>query len=102
VVLTTLHGSKGLEWDNVAIVDCNVKSIPSPKVDTEEGIEEERRLMYVGMTRAIHRLELHTHGERSHYLDELLLDRLLPVKWVRYLADPHEPGYGPFSDINAA
>ena len=102
VVLTTLHGSKGLEWDNVAIVDCNVKSIPSPKVDTEEGIEEERRLMYVGMTRAIHRLELHTHGGRSHYLDELLLDRLLPVKWVRYLADPNEPGYGPFSDINAA
>lgn len=84
VVLTTLHGAKGLEWDNVAIIDVNKGNIPSDKSDTEQGIEEERRLMYVGMTRAINRLELYTHGQGSIYLDELMLDQTLTIDWQRY------------------
>lgn len=60
----------------MAIIDVNDKNIPSEKSDTAAGMEEERRLMFVGMTRAIHRLELYTHGRHSHYIDELMLDEL--------------------------
>ncbi|MBL1875137.1 ATP-dependent helicase, partial [Klebsiella pneumoniae] len=52
ICLCTLHGSKGLEWKKVIIINCNHDQIPSPKVIGEEGIEEERRLFFVGMTRA--------------------------------------------------
>lgn len=51
VEIATLHSSKGLEWDNVYIPDVNEGNIPHRGSDSE-GIEEERRLLYVGMTRA--------------------------------------------------
>lgn len=93
VVLTTLHSSKGLEWDNVAIIDVNDKNIPSEKSDTAAGMEEERRLMFVGMTRAIHRLELYSHGRHSHYIDELMLDDSLTIQWEEFVE--HEGASGP-------
>ena len=49
VCLYTIHGSKGLEFDNVWIVGTETTTIPSPK---NANYEEERRLMYVAMTRA--------------------------------------------------
>lgn len=49
VALFTMHSSKGLEFNNVWIVGCDVETIPSPKSDN---YSEERRLMYVAMTRA--------------------------------------------------
>lgn len=51
VEIATIHSSKGLEWDNVYIPDVNEGNIPHRGSDSE-GIEEERRLLYVGMTRA--------------------------------------------------
>ncbi|MEW5890672.1 MAG: ATP-dependent helicase [Pseudomonadota bacterium] len=48
VVLTTMHGAKGLEWERVWIVSAEEKVIP----DEKAAVEEERRLMYVAMTRA--------------------------------------------------
>ena len=48
----TLHGAKGLEFERVLILDCNEGSLPSEKAVTKEQIEEERRLFYVGLTRA--------------------------------------------------
>ena len=42
---------QGLEWKKVLIINCNHDQIPSPKVIGDEGIEEERRLYFVGMTR---------------------------------------------------
>lgn len=57
VHIMTYHASKGLEFDNVFLADCNEGIIPYKKCITEEEIEEERRLFYVAMTRA--RFHLH-------------------------------------------
>ncbi len=56
VVLSTLHASKGLEFDTVFLTDVNEGVIPDKKALTPEALEEERRLFYVGMTRAKRRL----------------------------------------------
>lgn len=52
VTLTTLHSSKGLEFEVVYIIDVNEGVMPYKKAILDEDIEEERRLFYVGMTRA--------------------------------------------------
>ncbi|MGN0292428.1 MAG: ATP-dependent helicase [Lachnospiraceae bacterium] len=52
VVLSTMHGSKGLEYDTVYIIDANEGITPHEKAVLDEDIEEERRLFYVAMTRA--------------------------------------------------
>lgn len=52
VKLMTLHGSKGLEFKTVWLPDLNEGIIPSRNATTSEQIEEERRMLYVGMTRA--------------------------------------------------
>lgn len=52
VTLATLHSSKGLEFENVYIIDANEGIMPYKKAVLEKDIEEERRLFYVGMTRA--------------------------------------------------
>lgn len=58
VTLATLHASKGLEFDEVFILDCNENVIPYKKASLETDIEEERRLFYVGMTRAKKKLHI--------------------------------------------
>ncbi|MBR2256783.1 MAG: ATP-dependent helicase [Blautia sp.] len=52
VALSTLHASKGLEYKKVYIINVNEESIPYKKAVLPEAMEEERRLFYVGMTRA--------------------------------------------------
>jgi DNA helicase-2/ATP-dependent DNA helicase PcrA len=56
VTMSTLHGSKGLEWDVVFIIGLVDGVFPSKYVETNEALEEERRLFYVGITRARQRL----------------------------------------------
>lgn len=58
VTLSTLHASKGLEYDRVYIMNVNEGSIPYKKAVLQEALEEERRLFYVGMTRAKKELTL--------------------------------------------
>jgi DNA helicase-2/ATP-dependent DNA helicase PcrA len=59
VVLSTVHQAKGLEWHAVFILNVSDKSFPHPRAAREPGgIEEERRLFYVAITRAKRRLYL--------------------------------------------
>lgn len=78
VCLSTMHKSKGLEWDNVFITGCTEGTVPYRKAVLPLEIEEERRLFYVAMTRAKHNLILSCHkssgkngfGKPSRFLTE--------------------------------
>lgn len=65
VTLASLHAAKGLEWDTVFLAGCSDGFLPIAMADTAEAIEEERRLMYVGMTRARRELRLSWAGART-------------------------------------
>ncbi len=58
LVLSTIHQAKGLEWDTVIILDVLENYLPNRRALEEGGIEEERRLFYVALTRAKNRLYL--------------------------------------------
>ncbi len=61
VILSTIHGVKGMEFKNVYIMNCIEDTIPH---SSNENMEEERRLFYVGITRAIDELYLFTPRSR--------------------------------------
>jgi DNA helicase-2/ATP-dependent DNA helicase PcrA len=71
VHLLTLHRAKGLEFDAVFIPRLEEKELPSRQARTPAEIDEERRLLYVGMTRAKRTLWLSWSGKRSRFLAEL-------------------------------
>ena len=78
VTLATLHSAKGLEFKYVFIIDANEGIMPYKKAVLEKEVEEERRLFYVGMTRAIENLticaveEIHNKEvDRSRFIDEI-------------------------------
>lgn len=60
VTLSTFHSSKGLEYRNVYLIDVNEGIVPYKKAILEKDIEEERRLFYVGMTRAKEKLSIYS------------------------------------------
>ena len=66
-VLMTLHKSKGLEFPVVFLAGLDRDYIPSPRAVEEGNIDEERRLFYVGMTRARRRLYLTYPGTKVSY-----------------------------------
>ena len=99
VTLMTLHNAKGLEFRAVFLIGMEEGIFPHSRSIEEQGVEEERRLAYVGMTRAMERLTLtHTlarslYGRRdcnapSRFLDELPAEvereRLRPASWSSY------------------
>jgi DNA helicase-2/ATP-dependent DNA helicase PcrA len=110
VTLMTLHNAKGLEFRAVNLIGMEEGIFPHARSIEEQGIEEERRLCYVGMTRAKELLTL-THassrslwGSRgynmpSRFLDELPetaeRERLRPASWSSYGA----AGVAPRDDI---
>ena len=84
VTLSSLHAAKGLEWDVVLVVGVNEGLLPiSFAADTPAAVEEERRLLYVGVTRARDRVVVswtrsRTPGGRASRLPSRFLDGLRP------------------------
>ncbi len=64
VALMTFHASKGLEFETVFVIDLVEGSVPSNRAKTEEQIEEERRALYVALTRAKKELYVLSSRER--------------------------------------
>lgn len=65
VTLSTFHGAKGLEWDAVALVGVHDGGVPFVLAETDAEIAEERRLLYVGITRAREHLRISWSGGRG-------------------------------------
>ena len=80
VTLSTLHASKGLEFDEVFLTDINEDIIPHRKSVLAADIEEERRLLYVGITRA--RDRLHILYARERYGKSMEPSSFLPEEAV--------------------
>ncbi|MFD6889911.1 ATP-dependent DNA helicase UvrD2 [Streptomyces sp. NPDC059957] len=83
VTLASLHAAKGLEWDAVFLVGLTDGMIPITYAKTDEQVEEERRLLYVGVTRARHHLTLswalsRTPGGRGSRRPSRFLNGLRP------------------------
>jgi len=112
VTLMTIHNAKGLEFGAVFLIGMEEGIFPHARSIEEQGVEEERRLAYVGMTRAKERLTL-THtatrslfGTRAHnlpsrFLDELpqgeiVRERLRPFSWA---ARSPAPEVAPRADV---
>jgi DNA helicase-2/ATP-dependent DNA helicase PcrA len=81
VQLLTIHAAKGLEWPIVFVLGLEERTLPHERsLGTAEGIEEERRLCYVALTRAGERLYLSWTAARnrgqqlkpSRFLDEIV------------------------------
>ena len=82
VHMLTMHGSKGLEYKIVLVMDVCEGIIPYNKAVLDEQIEEERRLFYVAMTRAKEKLYLlypnqryNKDTTRSRFIEEILTAR---------------------------
>ena len=83
VTLASLHSAKGLEWDAVFLVGLTEGMVPITYAKTDEQIEEERRLLYVGVTRARAHLSLswalaRSPGGRASRVPSRFLDGLRP------------------------
>ncbi len=105
VTLMTIHNAKGLEYRVVFLIGMEEGIFPHARSIEDNDVEEERRLAYVGMTRAMERLTL-THatarslyGRReynlpSRFLDELpasvARERLRPASWAGYAQSPRQ------------
>ena len=82
VSLSTYHSAKGLEYEEVFLIDVNEKVTPYKKAVLEEDIEEERRMFYVGMTRAKRKLYL-------SYVDKMNNHELEPSRFLKEMEDCH-------------
>ncbi|MDD5005851.1 MAG: ATP-dependent helicase [Candidatus Omnitrophica bacterium] len=110
VVLSTIHSAKGLEWEAVFIISLMEGNLPvSYSMEDPESIEEERRLLYVAVTRAKSKLflSMHNQGQDGGIFSFNRLSRFINEKKVlnRLLIDYNkfeklEDGYDDFKEID--
>jgi ATP-dependent DNA helicase UvrD/PcrA len=114
LVLSTVHSAKGQEWDSVHVLNVNDGSFPNEfATGSDAGIDEERRLLYVAMTRAKFELHLlepqryyvtqqapmgdrHVYGARSRFLDGTVLEHFDLSTW------PEGPEIGKHCETTSA
>jgi ATP-dependent DNA helicase UvrD/PcrA len=121
LILSTIHSSKGQEWKSVYVLNVVDGCMPSDLgVGTSAEIEEERRLLYVAMTRAKNDLHLvvpqrffthgqrargdrHVYASRSRFIPERLLGLFERTTWpgLASTASARSPDQGPKIDVGA-
>ncbi len=104
VALMTIHSAKGLEFDNVFLIGMEDGIFPgSRSLDSEEDMEEERRLAYVAITRAKQKLIITSAGRRmifgqtqrnvtSRFVREMGRDRIVKKDNYKKFKDEHDSG----------
>ncbi len=120
LILSTIHSAKGQEWSSVFVLNTVDGCIPSDLATGEtDEIEEERRLLYVAMTRAKHELELmvpqrfyvhqqsrngdrHLYASRTRFVPDDLLGLFEQRTWPVHAADPGRTGTGAPARIDVA
>ena len=118
LILSTIHSAKGLEWTSVFVLNAIDGCIPSDLgTGTTEEIEEERRLLYVAMTRAKDSLHLivpqrcyilqqmrrgdrHVYTQRTRFIPEAILDRFEMRLWPAVLSEAGIGRRGPRTRID--
>jgi DNA helicase II / ATP-dependent DNA helicase PcrA len=85
VTLATLHSAKGLEWDHVFVVGASEGLLPIVYAKSLAAVDEERRLLYVGLTRARRTLHLSwaEQGQRARRQASRFLEELRPSRGTR-------------------
>jgi len=99
LILSTVHSAKGQEWNSVFVLNCVDGCIPSDlATESTPEIEEERRLLYVAMTRAKDHLHLivpqrfyaqqqrsygdrHMYALRTRFIPDAITDRFAQCAW---------------------
>jgi DNA helicase-2/ATP-dependent DNA helicase PcrA len=81
VTLSTIHAAKGLEWRKVYILGANEGLLPFRMAQTHEQLEEERRLCYVGVSRAKQSLHISYVGQEADL-----------SRFLKGLVDKHNQG----------
>ena len=119
LILSTVHSAKGQEWDAVYILNVSDGNFPSEfSTGSSDQVEEERRLLYVAMTRAKNDLHLiaplkyyvanqpkngdrHVYGARSRFLTRAVMARLDAITWPDH-ADQPSVGASSQARVNVA
>lgn len=107
VVLMTLHSAKGLEFDYVFLIGVEEGIFPGlQSMNSEEDIEEERRLMYVGITRArkklwvLHAAQRMLYGKTNYYQPSRFIKEM-PSKYIEKLYDDARTTISAFAKMPA-
>jgi DNA helicase-2/ATP-dependent DNA helicase PcrA len=119
LILSTVHSAKGQEWDTVFILNVADGNFPSEfSTGRSDQIEEERRLLYVAMTRAKNDLHLiaplkyyianqpkngdrHVYGAKSRFLTKAVMAKLESITWPEF-SDEVDPPAATTARVNVA